>query len=204
MNFNFNKCIIYVSFPLLAMLTLFLWIGNNNFVIYSVLAATLHESGHIFAMIAKKHKPKQVNLRIFSIDIIDTNRISRDYNRDIFILLSGPLTNLIFGDIAFVVYKLFDVASCLIFAYANLFLALLNLLPIESLDGGQILFNLLLRRFKLQTAEKISFSFSVVTLLPLAILGFYVLLLSKYNFSLLILSCYLIGGLLFKKKSFYY
>ena len=54
----------------------------------------------------------------------------------------------------------------------------------------------------LERAKKISNIISVVFLIPIAIVGFLVLLSSKYNFSLILLSCYLFSYILFKEDIF--
>ncbi len=204
MKFNLRHCRVSISFPFLTACTILVLTENNNFMICALLPAAFHEFGHIFAMFLKKYKPHEINVRLFSVDIIDNSRIYRDYNSDIFILFLGPLTNIFLGTIFFILYRVLNVSWFVSFSYGNLFLAFFNLLPIEPLDGGQILFNLLIRRIKLQKAEKLISLISVVFLFPVAILGFYVLLTSKYNFSLLFLSCYLMCILLLKSNSWYY
>ena len=154
-------------------------------------------------MILRKSKPKQIYFRTFSVDIIDFGRGQRDYNTDIFILLAGPLANVILGTVFYCLYSYFEATCLLSFAQANFFLAAFNILPIEPLDGGQTVLNLLLRRFEVQIAEKVMLLLSILILFPLAILGFYILLQSTYNFSLLFLSCYLMAVLLFKNKNWY-
>ena len=152
-------------------------------------------------MFLKKSKPLQICFRAFSVDIIDSNRLQRAFKSDIFILLAGPIANLITAMFLLTLQNLFNFCFLKAFVLANLFFAVFNLLPIEPLDGGQILLILLLRKFKLRVAEKIALSLSFLTLFPLAAVGFFVLLHSKYNFSLLFLSCYLMAVLLLKNKN---
>ncbi len=202
-RFKFRNCLIIISFPFLMLITTILLLDGNSMMCWGLLAAFIHECGHIWAMVLRKSKPKQICFQAFFIDIIDSSNTQRDYNADIFILLAGPLSNLIIAIVLLISHRFFNCQSLKIFAIANLFLAVFNLLPIETLDGGQIALNLLLRKCNIKTAERVSFLLSLSILFPLAILGFYVLIRSKYNFSLLFLSCYLIAILLFKNKSCY-
>lgn len=197
---EFRGCLVIVSFPFMVLFTLLLLFDDNSTVCWSLLAALFHECGHVFAMIFNKNNPSQICFRAFSVDIIDTNKTQRDYNTEVFILFSGPLANLIVASVLLSFYRIFCCRFLRVFASANLFLAVFNLLPIESLDGGQIVSNILLRKFQVRTAGKIAFVLSILTLLPIAILGFYVLLQSKYNFSLLFFSCYLLTSLFFKNS----
>ena len=79
-------------------------------------------------------------------------------------------------------------------------MAVMNLLPVEPLDGGQALFCLLAPHMEEPKATRAVLVVSVVTILPLAAAGFYVLLHSGYNFTLLAVSVYLVLLLLLKKK----
>ncbi len=196
-------CTFTVSFPFLTIVTLLLIIDDNGTILYGVLAALIHELGHISAMIIKKCKPSKISFRAFDINIIDDKRIKRSYNADIFILAAGPLSNIIFCGVLYFSYKFLGCTWLLKPMYESLFIAIFNILPIETLDGGQIFFNLLCRRLNIKTAINFTVLISFMVLLPVSVLGFYILIISKYNFSLLLLSCYLMGILLMKHKGYY-
>ena len=75
-------------------------------------------------------------------------------------------------------------------------------MPIESLDGGNALYLLLLRHMRHEYVIKAIEVLSFIVLLPLAAAGFFILLQSKYNFTLLFTSCYLMGIILLKNTKF--
>lgn len=203
-QFNVFGCTFTVSFPFLTILTLLLLIDNNGTIVYGVLAALIHELGHISAMMIKKCRPQKISFRAFDINIVDRSRVKRNYNDDLFILVAGPLSNIIWGLVLYCIYK-FCAENWIIKPICeNIFIAVFNILPIESLDGGQILFNLLCRKLNVKTATNFTVLISFMVLLPVAAVGFYILIVSRYNFSLLLLSCYLMGILLLKHKDFYY
>lgn len=77
------------------------------------------------------------------------------------------------------------------FAGANLALGIAHSLPIEPLDGGLALRYLLRQRHGALWAEKASRIVSAAFLFPLAALGFLIVLRTRYNYSLLALSVYL-------------
>lgn len=203
-QFNFLGCTFTISFPFLTILTLLLLIDNNGTIVYGVLAALIHEFGHISAMMIKKCRPQKISFRAFDINIIDRTRAKRNYNDDLFILIAGPLSNIIFCVVLYCIYKFWGCDWLIKPIYENIFIAIFNILPIESLDGGQIFFNLLCRRLSVKTATNFTVLISFMVLLPVAAVGFYILIVSRYNFSLLLLSCYLMGILLLKHKNFYY
>ena len=203
-QFNILGCTLKVSFPFLTLLTLLLLVDNNGTIVYGVFAALIHELGHISAMMIKNCRPQKISFRAFDINIIDRSRVKRNYNDDLFILAAGPLSNIIFCLVLYCIYKFGGCSWLVKPIYENIFIAVFNILPIESLDGGQIFFNLLCRRLSIKTATNFTVLISFMVLLPIAVVGFYILLVSRYNFSLLLLSCYLIGILLLKHKEFYY
>ena len=203
-EFYIFGCTFTVSFPFLTIITVLLLVDENGTMLYGVLAALIHELGHIFAMIIKKSKPQKISFRAFDINIVDNNRIKRSYSDDIFILAAGPLSNIVFCVVLYFTYKLTGFMWLIRPMYENIFIAVFNILPIDTLDGGQILFNLLSRKLNIKTAVKFTLLVSFMVLLPVSALGFYILIVSKYNFSLLFLSCYLMAILLLKNKDCYY
>ena len=202
-EFYLFDCTFTVSFPFLAIFTLLLFTDNNGTILYGIVAAAIHEFGHIVAMIIKKCTPKKISLRAFDINIVDNERVRRSYNDDIFILMAGPLANIFFCLVFYIIYKFTGCVWLIKLIYEDAFIGVFNILPIESLDGGQILFNLLCRKLSFKTAINFTFLISFMVLLPVAVLGFYMLIVSKYNFSLLLLSCYLMGILLVKHRTIY-
>ena len=77
------------------------------------------------------------------------------------------------------------------------------MLPVMSLDGGQLLYLILSRRLSENSAEKVVNIITFIFIFPLAALGFLLLFKSKYNFSLLFVCVYLIFSLIFKKNRYF-
>ena len=88
----------------------------------------------------------------------------------------------------------------MMFVSAHLTLGVFNSIPVSTLDGGQALLILLQHRMSPYRANRILDVLSLVILFPLAAAGFWVLLRSKYNFTLLAVSLYLIAVVLLKKQ----
>ena len=204
LKFDVFGCVFTVSFPFLTIITLLLLIDTDGTIIFGILAALIHELGHISAMLVKKCRPQKISFSAFDISIVDKTRVKRSYNDDLFILIAGPLSNIIFCAILFCIYKFCGCEWLIKPIYENIFIAFFNILPIESLDGGQIFFNLLCRKLTAKTATNFTILISFMVLMPIAVLGFYILIVSKYNFSLLLLSCYLMAILLLRHKELYY
>ena len=73
----------------------------------------------------------------------------------------------------------------------------------EALDGGQALYALLCNKFSQKTSETIVAVVSFFALLPIAIIGFMMLLQSKHNFTLFFISIYLMVLLVLKRGRFF-
>lgn len=203
MIFTVRGCKIKISFLLISMIVVVVLIDNSGTTIWGLIAAMIHEFGHIFAMTLRDNKPSEMDFDIFDIKIKDSNRSKNSYKDDIFILIAGPCINLSLSVLFFVLYFIVRLDFLLIPMSENLVLGILNILPIESLDGGQILYCLLVNKIGIKKSEKIVCIISFVFLLPLAALGFTILFRSKYNISLLIVSCYLMAMLILKRGRFY-
>ena len=117
------------------------------------------------------------------------------YNRNLLVSLAGPAVNLLSCGLLWLLAGGWSVP-----ATVHAALAVMNLLPVEPLDGGQALLCLLSPHMEEPKAHRILLAASVATILPLAAAGFTVLLRSGYNFTLLAVSVYLILLLVLKRK----
>lgn len=191
-----------LSFWFFVVFALISFFDTDGMLLCSLVAAMLHETGHLIAMVIKNDLPTEIDIHIFNVDIVDNSRPIRNPNDDIFILCFGGVFNLILAVVSIVIFRLTNSAFIYMFFASNLMLGIFNLLPISVLDGGQIVESLLLKHLKPKATQIISDIISLIILLPLSVLGFYILLQSKYNFSLLIISLYLIGLLIFNRRAY--
>lgn len=174
---------------------------NTQNMSLGIFSSFIHEVGHIVAMYFKGHAIKEIKIKFFSIDIIDNDRSIISYENDLLILISGSIFNFIASLLSMIFYHFFLIGTFKYLAYINMLIGILNLMPISSLDGGQILYMLLSKIFSIDKTYIICEIVSFIFLFPLSVLGFIILLNSKYNFSLLFICCYLIYFLLFKNES---
>lgn len=192
-----------ISFLLVSVFALIAVFDRECKLFICFLSAFLHELGHIFAMCKNNCKPKSIICNLFDIKIIDNNRVLTSFKANIIIILSGVIVNF---SVAVIVYVLFYFSEIEIFftvASVNLLMGTFNLLPVSNLDGGQALYLILSRKFSFKTADKTIDVLTILLILPTAVFGFIILFNSKYNFSLLLVSIYLIISLVLKKSKFY-
>lgn len=191
MKIRLKKFNLSLSFSSIALLAFIVVSNFYTGYLLSFLSILIHESGHLIAMVLCSRSPDGLEISAFDIRIIKNQKYTLTLPENIFITSAGALMNFL---------------CCLLFlhinetfAYVNLFIGLFNLLPASTLDGGQLLFLFLNRKLTPDLSCKIVDVVTIFISFPLFIVGILVLLNSKYNFSLLIISIYLILSLFMKK-----
>ncbi|MBQ2944644.1 MAG: site-2 protease family protein [Ruminococcus sp.] len=106
------------------------------------------------------------------------------------ITIAGICVNIIVSSVCFLLYQIIPSAFVFNVAMCNLVVGLFNLLPIKTFDGGQLTELLLTRRFCTSTVEKLVNIITITTVIPIAFAGAYILLTSKFNYSMLLLAIY--------------
>ncbi|MBE6783456.1 MAG: hypothetical protein E7536_05535 [Ruminococcaceae bacterium] len=191
MIIRFKSCTIKISFFFALAITVMSVADKTNSAFFCLLAAALHESGHIFALICYKENPKEIIFTPFGIRIERNSFNKLSFLKEAVVAFAGPFVNILLALIFHNTY----------FSKINVAIALLNLLPCDPLDGSKIVENLLKIKMAEEKAEKISLIISCITVFPVAVAGFILLLKSRYNFSLLFVSVYLIFFIAVKKKN---
>lgn len=191
MNFTFKNIRIKIGFSFFAMLAVLLCFNFNYIILYSILFAILHEIGHLVFIFIGGEKPSAITFSAFGMAIKRGNDVKLNYKMEIISALGGPFVNILLFIILLIYYCTNNNEKILVLASINIILGCFNLLPIFSLDGGRVLENYLLLHHSPQNAEKVINTVSIITLIPLSFLGFYILISSGYNFTLLLICIYL-------------
>ncbi len=196
MKFTLFNIKIEVSFLFCALLCLLLLTDKTGLIIPVLLSSFLHETGHLLCMWAKGIAPEKIRLIPASVEITEKN-IIRPYS--FAVSLCGPLLNLAVFLALFINYSIFKNRFIGEFAAVNLIIGLFNLLPVKNLDGGEILFNLLLKKMPFSRAENTVFFISIFLSSVLLFFGSYMFVFKNFNISIIILSLYLFICALSKK-----
>lgn len=181
-------------FALLAFCTLFAGFSGGAALFAAVL---LHELSHLAVLAWFRSPPEKLIISSLGCRLVKKSQNNLSFFQNAAVSLGGPLGNLII----FTAFSVFGAADSTL-AMSCLALGVFHLLPIEPLDGGLALHYILSRYFSHSTAAKITLIISLIFLLPLAVLGFVVLLRTKYNFSLLAVTFYLILYFVLKHDDF--
>lgn len=190
-----------VSYTLLCLGAICVILGIFESFLWCAAAIAVHELGHLSVMICYGYFPERIKIALFSIDIIDSERQRRRVRENLLIIIFGPFANFICFLPSYLLY-LKGIDCVLPFAAANASVGLFNLLPVMSLDGGQLAYLLMSGRLGQDRAEKAVDALTFAFIFPLAALGFWLMLKSK-NVSLLFVSVYLVFSLIFKGNRYY-
>lgn len=160
-----------IRINLLILLFITIFYISNQINIYAILMffALLHEFGHMIAGMLLHLKidcieimPFGFSIRFREKDNVDLTIRKRNV-RKIIVALAGPITNLI---IVFII-MMNKYVNNVELIYANILIAVFNLLPIYPLDGGKIIEALLDIKFGL---EKKNTYLNIITKLTMIIL----------------------------------
>lgn len=196
MKFNFFNTKIYVSFVFMSLISLFLIIDKTGLFLPMAVAAIFHEFGHLFFMWLFGCQPKEINLIPGSVQIVASYSVGENKNN--IILLAGPFVNILIFIILYVNYCFFNDDGHITFAFINLLLGVFNLLPINGLDGGNVVYNMAFYKWGIKRAEQILKIITIIFAILLIIVAIMLTVSGKTNLSAYILAVYLILSVLLK------
>ena len=200
MEVKFKGTKVRISFFFALSLFVISTFDRSNVICMNLLCAALHECGHIAAMILLGERPKEIHFTPFGLRIERKEMNSMNFRNEALIALAGPMTNFFLALSAVLIQKILSI-NLFAFIAVNTVLGVLNMAVCEPLDGYRAARYILMQKTSEEKTEKILKISSLVFLFPLAAAGFYVLIKSGYNFTLLLVAVYLCAFLFVKTKS---
>lgn len=158
---------------------------RSSVALVTVLAAFLHECGHIGAAYFMKIPFGNIQLDFLGARI-EIKGQSLTYGEEWLLAAAGPLTSLLCAVLAAPFWKYWTAAS--VFSCASFLLGCLNLLPIRTFDGGRMLETVLLYGTSIRVARVVMNICSFVALFLLWAFSVYFLLRANDGLSLLCFS----------------
>lgn len=190
----------HIKIDIKIFLFLLIFIITRKIQIYSILMifSLIHEIGHLICGIFLGLKPYKITILPYGLKI-NFKVTSNNYNKNIgikkiILALAGPITNLICISMAYIITKYINInVSYEIYQniiYANLLIALFNMLPIYPLDGGRIVKEIIHIKSGIKKSYNITEIISEITLYILTIITSILILYYK-NISMIIVIIYL-------------
>ncbi len=189
-----SKTRVKISIPTIIFFTALFCVNTDAISFIPFFCALLHEVGHILVMKKCGINIYEIKILPFGIDIKKQQSIT-SYKTDIIIGLAGVTVNLLLIFLSILLPKSNLTQT---FILSNLILIFINILPIKTLDGGQILEKVIAYKSDIQTAEKVVSIASFICLLLVGSISIWILLYSSYNFTLFLMCVYLFCGIFIK------
>ncbi|MBR3836277.1 MAG: site-2 protease family protein [Clostridia bacterium] len=184
MTLRILKLKLSVDFWFVAVITLMLVLFPESKAVFCFIMCVLHEAGHLLAMLICGKRADEIQLGYFGMKIVADKRFLPPIKESI-IAFSGPLVNLI-------LFPLFYTSGKADYAVINLGLAFFNLLPVTMLDGGHIISAFF-------PDSKLHRKLSIVCALALLVIGAFIGIYTKENFTIMIVALYLLTGIVCEK-----
>lgn len=170
-KFQINNTTIHFSNGFLLLLSWFNFLDTQNILPQILLACLLHELAHIFTITKCKGKILHIIFTVVGAEIQVKDKFSKfTYQQEFLCAISGAALNLILS----LLFSFFPQTR--LFSGINLALALLNLLPISKLDGGQALHCLFSLLFPVKDIHLLEKSLDILLSILLLALGFWIFL----------------------------
>lgn len=179
------------DFSFFAVISLFLLYDRTDLAIMGFTASIMHELAHIFAMTAFDIPPKSLVFYGGGIRISEKEITKLMIFKQFMIISAGCFINFIFAGISLAFYDGSDLKLG-VFAFSNLLIGAVNLLPIGHFDGARLIKLLFIARLKPCKVDKAMnivkrfFGFSALVCLSI------IIVLGMANFTIYIIAGYFI------------
>ncbi len=200
MSFNVLGIKFSISYPAIALLCLMMFVepSRNYMIVLCLICSALHEAGHLIFIYKFSGKPESIDVRPGEVKI-NSGHDFYTYKQDFLITSAGIIFNLTGSIVSYLLYLFFPFDILFDFSMCNLCIGVFNLLPVKSFDGGQMLSILFTRKLSAKASYHVLNILTVLTVIPVATISFYILLISRYNYTLLIVAIYTITIILSKE-----
>lgn len=189
-----NFAVIHPSVIVLFIFSIFFDFFGSLCFVYTVVF--LHELAHCYAAERFGVEAEKIIIMPFGMSLRLKDDFIKSPWQEFIISAAGPCANILIA----LMLKILSDLSLISWEYfsfmlkANLSLAFLNLLPILPLDGGRCLKSLLTLKLGFIRAFNITYLLSRIFIVILTIAGTALLIFTKFNFSLLLISAFLIAS----------
>jgi Zn-dependent protease len=158
----------FFSIVLFVLSLLLVFSDSLNFIIYLVIVLLIHELGHFSMMKLFKYE----NVRLLFVPLmgafVQGKKDEYKQKQSILVIVAGPLPGIIIGSVLVYIGSIYQLFSLIEIGFLFLFLNMMNLLPLDPLDGGHIL-----RILVNSSQELFQLIFSFISSLFLILIGLY-------------------------------
>lgn len=168
-------------------------VNGQKLIIICLFCALVHELGHLIMIcIYCKSLPEYITINLFEFQIKSDLKLC-SIKSEVIITVSGVAANLVLSLFSYAVYFIFVCETALQISISSMVLGMINIMPLESFDGGQLLKIVLNNYVGEKRACLVTNILNIIAIFPLVFLGVTVLFITRYNFSVLFIALYLIS-----------
>lgn len=169
--------------------------------ILAYLSSAMHELCHILCAKALKVGISYVHIYPFGISARLKSEYIKSSEKELLIALSGPLCSLCLFWIFLYLKSSYPLPAFHILTDINLSLCAINMLPCLPLDGGRAVKAILTSRYGIIRAYNAMLKFSRLSVIALIVFSIFVIFVSNFNFSLILISAFLLQNLAFEQQA---
>lgn len=163
------------------MLVSLLLTDRTHLALAAVIAAAVHEAGHLAAARAMGIPVRAMRFHMLGAGLVPGGRLLT-YGEEFLLCIAGPLASLLFAAVPAPLWQRSRFAAAL--SCASLILGVLNLLPIRAFDGGRMLEAAVSARWSPAVSDTVLTATSLVSLFLLWAIAVYFLLRAGDGLSL--------------------
>lgn len=193
--FKFKKLEIHIWTVLLFVLSYFF--DFLEILVISYIITAIHETAHILTAKRCKIKTEAVEILPFGITMRIAGSNIADTSDEIKIASAGPLSNFL---IAYFTYGFYNGDFKLYIITASIAMGIFNLLPALPLDGGRIMRAILVRKLGHIRGTSLAFSVTGIFAVLTVLCGIWIIYITGFNFSFLLIGGFLIANLTEERK----
>ncbi len=165
------------------------------------ISSGLHELAHIFCAKSLNVKISYVSIYPFGISARLKKGYIKNSEKEFLIAFSGPLLSIVLFWIFAFFGKVYPSPYITFLRDTNFAICSINLLPCLPLDGGRMAKSILTLRFGIMRAYGFMLKISKIILLILIVFEIIIIFASRLNFSLVLISAFLLQNLAFEKQA---
>lgn len=192
MTFDIRGVKYELSFSFFALLCLTLLLSDKSISLVCLISSFLHESGHILPLYIFKSPPKKVVLAFFGMRIEREDNVYISYKKEAVIAIGGISVNLLLSAFGLLLWLITESKTAFILLWVNIFIALLNSIPVCVLDLGRFLRYILLVRYDEEKVNRITDKVSDVSVVSVVAITVLYTVFIGVNLSLFAVSLYLL------------
>lgn len=165
------------------------------------LIAAIHESAHILCAKALNVSVSHITVFPFGISAKLSDGCIKNSDKEFIISFVGPFSNLIMFWIFTILHAAYQTEYLKFCADINLAMGTVNLLPALPLDGGRMLKSIITAKYGTIRALNFMLKLSRILIAFLLALSVFLIIITKLNFSLLLIAAFLLQNLTHEQNS---